>query len=398
MEWYEDIKATILSLGYKQSQFDACLFTKGDPASGTFAIILVYVDDLLCFTNSKELWTIAFNLMNKKYGLDDRGTLHFYRGLKFTQDATEGSWSICNSKYIEQIVDVAGYSQAKSCLSPEDGNLITKDDQATDEYMVNGVPTGFSNYTAFLDHFRQLLGMCIYISTCWRGDITHALKNPSKAGTRPGPVHLAALHRIVRYLKGTSTLTLKLVGPKGPPILQIFSDANDANNEDNRRSISSIYATITDSSRKRFAFFLWSNPSQTKTARSSTESEIIAIDTAHRSGLHERSLLEELGYPQPPTVIAIDNTASITIMDGDHPGKFSGVKHIARRFFACQEERLNGNFVLQHIPGEINPADLGCAYKTPQHHVYLRDVMMGQSSPDLTSTAMAAYLDECYGT
>jgi hypothetical protein len=207
-------------------------------------------------------------------------------------------------------------------------------------------------------------------------------------------VHLAALNKIVRYLKGTTSLSLKLIGPKGPPVLQLFSDADDANNEDNRRSISSVYATITDSRRLRFAFFLWMNPSQTKTARSSTESEIIAIDSAHRAGLHERSLLYELGYPQPATVIAIDNTASITIMNGDHPGKYSGVKHIARRFFACQEERLNGSFTLQHIPGEINPADLGCAYKSPRHHIYLRDTMMGQESPDLTSTAMAAFIDD----
>ena len=333
--------------------------------------------------------------MHSKYGLDNRGTLKFYRGLEFTQDHEEGSWSICNEKYVQQIVETAGYSQANPCLSPEDmGVLLTKEDQASDEFMRGFVDPKYSNsYTSFLDHFCKLLGMLMYISTCWRGDITHALKNPAKAGDRPGPKHMIALIRIIRYLKGTSDLSLKLIGPSGSPVLQLFSDADDANNEDNRRSISSIYATITSSDHKRFAFYFWSNPSQTKTARSSTESEIMAIDTAHRIGLHERSLLAELGFPQPATIIAIDNTASITIMNGDHPGKFSGVKHIARRFFACQEERLNGNFMLQHIPGEINPADLGCAYKSVQHHVYLRDVMMGQTSPDLPCIAMAAFID-----
>jgi hypothetical protein len=82
MEWYKDIKATILSMGYIQSQFDACLFIKGDPSDGTFAIIIVYVDDVLCFTTSKELWDIAYDLMHAKYDLDHRGTLHFYRGLQ----------------------------------------------------------------------------------------------------------------------------------------------------------------------------------------------------------------------------------------------------------------------------------------------------------------------------
>jgi hypothetical protein len=42
--------------------------------------------------------------------------------------------------------------------------------------------------------------MYMYTSTYWRGNITHTLKNPSKVGDRPGPVHLAILNKIVRYL------------------------------------------------------------------------------------------------------------------------------------------------------------------------------------------------------
>jgi hypothetical protein len=153
---------------------------------------------------------------------------------------------------------------------------------------------------------------------------------------------------IVRYLKGTADMSLILAAPKGPPVLHLFSDADDANNIDDRRSISSVYATITDSKCERFSFYLWSNPSQTKTARSSTESEIMALDTAHRIGLHERCVLEELGFPQPPTVLAIDNSAAITVMSGAHPGKYSGVKHVARRFFTyedVQEEQFKARLV-----------------------------------------------------
>ena len=126
--------------------------------------------------------------MHSKYGLDDRGTLKFYRGLEFTQDHEEGSWSICNEKYVEQIVETAGYSQANPCQSPEDmGVLLTKEDQASDEFMRDFVDPKYNNsYTSFLDHFRKLLGMLMYISPCWRGDITHVLspspQEPCKSG------------------------------------------------------------------------------------------------------------------------------------------------------------------------------------------------------------------------
>ena len=76
MEWYKDIKATIIALGYVQPSYDACLFTYGDPANGDFSIIIVYVDDILCFSNCKDLWIKACDVMHSKYGLDDCGTLN----------------------------------------------------------------------------------------------------------------------------------------------------------------------------------------------------------------------------------------------------------------------------------------------------------------------------------
>jgi hypothetical protein len=126
------------------------------------------------------------------------------------------------------------------------------------------------------------------------------------------------------------------------------------------------------------AFFGWRNPSQFKTARSSTESEIAAVDTGHREGKVWRRVLHEMGFTQGATPILIDNSATITILKGDHPSRFDGVKHIERRFFACQQERKAGEFELLKIEGEKNPADIGCAYKTVAAFTQLRDAVLQQ--------------------
>jgi hypothetical protein len=81
----------------------------------------------------------------------------------------------------------------------------------------------------------------MYTACCFRPDIAHALKGTTRSSHRPGPKHWQALQHIVRYLDGTTDISLTLTAVKGPPVLHIFSDADDANNLDDRRSISSIY-------------------------------------------------------------------------------------------------------------------------------------------------------------
>jgi hypothetical protein len=95
---------------------------------------------------------------------------------------------------------------------------------------------------------------------------------------------------------------------------------------------------------------------QPTVSTSSTEAEFIAAVQAAKIAKYLRSILQELGYGQPgPTVLYEDNQAAILMINASRPTPRS--RHIDIQHFAIQEWKTNGDIILCHIPGVINPAD-----------------------------------------
>jgi len=92
-------------------------------------------------------------------------------------------------------------------------------------------------------------------------------------------------------------------------------------------------------------------------ALSSTEAEFIAaVTTAAKTARYLRSMLTELGFPLlKPTRIFEDNASTIRIVNARVPTERTC--HIDIRFFAIQAWKEQGDVILHHIPGIINPSD-----------------------------------------
>jgi hypothetical protein len=68
-----------------------------------------------------------------------------------------------------------------------------------------------------------------------------------------------------------------------------------------------------------------------------------------------RRILFDLGYPQPPTLIRIDNTVAIGLATASINAKRS--KSMDMRFFWIVDRVKQGQFIIKHIRGEWNIAD-----------------------------------------
>jgi len=91
-------------------------------------------------------------------------------------------------------------------------------------------------------------------------------------------------------------------------------------------------------------------------ALSSTEAEFIAAVMAAKTARYLQSMLTELGFPQlKPTQIFEDNESTIRIVNTRVPTERT--RHIDIRFFAIQAWKEQGDIILHHIPGIINPSD-----------------------------------------
>jgi len=95
-----------------------------------------------------------------------------------------------------------------------------------------GADTTFQNYP-----YREIIGGLLHISTT-RPDIQLAVQQLCKYMHRPGPNHVAACKRTLRYLRGTSDLGLTFGGisPHASE-LRGYADADWANDPDNRTSV-----------------------------------------------------------------------------------------------------------------------------------------------------------------
>jgi hypothetical protein len=68
-----------------------------------------------------------------------------------------------------------------------------------------------------------------------------------------------------------------------------------------------------------------------------------------------RHTLPDLGYPQQPTLLLIDNTVAIGLANDTMNKKRS--KSMDMRFFWLRDRVQQHQFVVEHIPGQYNIAD-----------------------------------------
>ncbi|POM59958.1 Copiatype Polyprotein [Phytophthora palmivora] len=74
-EWNSEVNAAQLNC--------VCIFYDHD---GEFAIVLLYVEDILCATKNEQFKQKMFSDLDKEYGLKDQGPLSTYLGVEVEQD------------------------------------------------------------------------------------------------------------------------------------------------------------------------------------------------------------------------------------------------------------------------------------------------------------------------
>jgi hypothetical protein len=127
----------------------------------------------------------------------------------------------------------------------------------------------------------------------------------------PREPHLAALKRIMRYVRGTLQLGLHL-SPSSQMELVVYSDADWAGYPDTRRSTSG-YAVFLGAN-----LVSWSSKRQNTVSRSSDEAEYHAVANAVAKVSWLRQLLIELHVPLPKTSLVYCDNISAVYMSSNH--------------------------------------------------------------------------------
>lgn len=329
--WNAKLKSVLVMLGFKSSAAEQCLYVK--TVNGKKVFLLVYVDDILLAGHSEAEVKNIITDLSKEFELTDLGEVRHFLGLEVIHE--EDCYLIRLKIYIEQLIVKNGMEDAKISKSPMDSGFLKVEEKGEK----------FEDTTKY----RSLVGGLLYLAVIARPDIAVSTAILGRSFSVPCEADWSAAKRVLRYLKATKDLYLRL-GGKGDEGLVGYSDADWAGDPASRRSTSGSVFYY------RGGLISWSSRRQQCVTLSSMEAEYVALSEACQETVWLRQLLADFGETQSaPTVLKEDNQGCLSFVKTERTSRRS--KHISTKEKFIQELCDKGDIVLEYCPTDIMIAD-----------------------------------------
>eukprot|EP00794_Sanderia_malayensis_P017212 gene17212-18933_t len=122
--------------------------------------------------------------------MDDRGPLQWCLGIDF-QRSDDGSYVVSQQRYSEAILKRFEMTECKPASTPAEQSLVLL--PRSDDEKLPSFP------------YRQAIGSLVYLATATRPDLSWIVSKLSQHLHKPSQAHIAAVKRVLRYVKGTKS-------------------------------------------------------------------------------------------------------------------------------------------------------------------------------------------------
>lgn len=332
--WNTALNNCLTQLGFHQSKADNCLYIIC--YEGIWCYMIVHVDDCLFVCSKETTINELASKINKFFELKSLGEASIYLGIEIQKDEN-GIYSISQKQYINQVVKEAGLENAKSQKFPLDPGYFTQPES----------PLLQDNH-----EYRKLIGILLYISTNSRPDVSAAVCILAQRIEKPRITDLNEVKRVIKYLKTTADLTLKMMKDNTDLQLQAYSDANWGGiDPKTAKSNSGIICFVHGGA------VGWSSKKQSMIALSTTESEFYALAEAGRDVIWLKQLMTDLHENlENPVKIRIDSQSCQKMVEN---GGFSPrTRHINVRYHYVKDMVKNQEIKLEYCETKQNIADM----------------------------------------
>ena len=362
-------------LGFRSTIHERNLY-RGE-IDGELLLVCRQVDDFAIAVKNPKTADILINKINECVTTQNKGLGTKYNGVDLLQ--TRDYIKISCESFIDRVLQTHGWDKS-SPIDKGRHDIVPVSTESVDKLqMLKGPAEGSADHKNLKREigfsYCQVLGELIYAYIICRLDIGYAVVLLSRFASAPAREHYLTLKGICKYLRRTKhwgliywrqspvdTLphvsleqpSLDAVLPVFPAValneLVGFVDAAHATDLEKRRSITGWVFCYAG------AAIAYKSKLQTVIATSSTEAEFVAAVHAAKVARYLRSVLKDLGFAQEnPTILYEDNQAAIAMINQRKPTTRS--RHIDVQFFAIQEWRRQGDILMKHIAGILNPAD-----------------------------------------
>ena len=330
--WYSKLNSCLEKFSFERCPYEHAVYTKKE--GDNVLIVAVYVDDLLITGSDVEAVKKFKKQMSDTFDMSDLGKLSYYLGIEVVQG--QGYIELKQSGYAKKILQKAGLDECNPTKFPMDPKeQLTKDEGGK---AVNTT------------EFKSLVGGLRYLVHT-RPDIAYSVGVVSRFMERPTVMHMNAVKRILRYIKGTADFGLMYSSGNKNNILTGYSDSDLAGNLDDRKSTGGMAFYLNDS------LITWVSQKQKCVALSSCEAEFMAATAAACQAIWLRNLLNKITYDYVgPVVLFIDNKSAIDLAKNH---VFHGrSKHIDIRYHFIRECIKRGKILIRHVSGNKQRADV----------------------------------------
>ncbi|GJW01781.1 ribonuclease H-like domain-containing protein [Tanacetum coccineum] len=317
-------------VGFSSSRRDSSLFIYQHGSE--VAYLLIYVDDIVLTASSADLLQRIISSIHKEFDMTDLGALNYFLGISVTLDST--GMFLSQKKYALDLLDRAHMANCNPTRTPVDteSKLGSDGDTISDPTL-----------------YRSLAGGLQYL-TFTRPDISYAVQQVCLHMHDPREPHLAALKRVLRYVRGTLDFGLQLYASSTGSLVA-YTDADWAGCPTTRRSTSGYCVFLGDN------LLSWSAKRQHTLSRSSAEAEYKGVANVVAETTWLRNLLRELHTPLlSDTLVYCDNVSAIYMTA--NPVQHQRTKHIEIDIHFVRDMIARGLVRVLHVPSRYQYADI----------------------------------------
>ena len=341
--WFKHISSTLAEMGFESCINDPCVFRR---SFGEFPYyIALYVDDLLHVCESIEIRDIVADQLTSKYGVMDH---HFGNQLSFLSMSI-----LVNRDSDEIILDQDAYvMKFLETVDENCGKILQQYPATADIINVNETETldGKSALT-----YRSYVMSILFVAIRTRPDVLLAIGVLSSNLNSPTKASWIALDHLIGYLRAHQSFKITYRWKEEQLYYQnrvvMYIDASWHFHSDGKGQSGCVIKIFGNS-----VFFRTSK--QHVVTKSSTESEIVAVDDFLPYGIWISNLLRELNVDYGGSIVVFqDNTSGVKIIEKGH-GNFKRTKHFLNKFYWIKQYVDDGTVEFVYLPTENMIADL----------------------------------------
>ncbi|CAM9901067.1 unnamed protein product, partial [Heterosigma akashiwo] len=306
--------------------------------------LTLHTDDGKLFSSNGDLMENTLDQLAEKFKIKRLGVSKEYLGMEQIMDNQKLLWH--NKQKVMALVSEFSHEKIRPTNIPLSHSTMKEINEAEGEPLDE----------AHIHEFRSAIGKLNWIAGATRPDIAYAMQILSRGLSKPFTHHWKALILLLGYLKGTPNAGIcfkkgNLDFNKNLLNISMYCDADLATVHEDTKSTSGIMIFINGS------LIVWLSKKQSTIARSTVESEALALDLGVKMLEFIIGILDEIiGIRYDKPNVYEDNMSLIYILNGF--GYNRRTKHMLIKLNYLKDKVLTDYFNLHHCSTTKMSADI----------------------------------------